>query len=55
MIINSDKINYDLNNQKKLESSSNSEIIDEFGNIYKVNKFEYSIKDKIIKLNNLKF
>ena len=29
-------------------------IIDEFDNTYEVNEFEYSIKDKIIKLNNTK-
>ncbi len=52
LIIESNKINYNLNNQK-IVSQGYSEIFDEFDNTYKVDGFEYSIKDKIIKLNNL--
>ncbi len=51
--ISTDEINYDVEKQK-IESSSNSEIKDNFGNIYQVSKFEYNIKSKIIKLSNLK-
>ena len=51
--ISTDEINYDVEKQK-IESSSNSEIKDSFGNIYQVSKFEYNIKSKIIKLSNLK-
>ena len=50
-LIFSDKINYDLVN-KKVIGEGNSKIIDEFDNTYIVNDFEYSIKDKVIKLNN---
>ena len=53
LIIYSDKINYDLNNQK-IFGQGNNKIIDEFDNTYEVNEFEYSIKDKIIKLANTK-
>ena len=52
-LIFSDKINYDLVN-KKVIGEGNSKIIDEFDNTYIVNDFEYSIKDKVIKLNNTK-
>ena len=52
LIIQSNKINYNLNN-RKIISQVYSEIFDKFDNIYKVDGFEYSIKDKIIKLNNL--
>ncbi len=52
LIIQSNKINYNLNN-RKIISQVYSEIFDKFDNIYKVNGFEYSIKNKIIKLNNL--
>ena len=52
LIMRSDEINYKLNNQK-ITSQSPSEIIDQFDNIYKVDGFEYSINDKIIKLENL--
>ena len=51
--ISTDEINYDVEKQK-IESSSNSEIKDSFGNIYQVSEFEYNIKNKIIKLSNLK-
>ncbi len=53
LIINSDKINYDLRNQKIL-GEGNNKIIDEFGNIYEVSKFEYTVKDEVIKLNKAK-
>ncbi len=52
LIIKSDEINYNLN-ERKIISQNPSEIIDEFDNIYKVKGFEYSINDKIIKLDNL--
>ena len=52
LIINSNKINYNLNEQK-ITSQNYSEIFDNLNNTYKVDGFEYSIKDKIIKLNNL--
>ena len=52
LVIESNKINYDLNN-RKIISQDYSEIFDEFDNIYKVDGFEYSIKDKVVKLNNL--
>ncbi len=53
LIIFSDKIYYDIVNQKIL-GKSNSEIIDEFDNIYELNEFEYSAKNKIIKLAKTK-
>ena len=53
LIIYSDKIDYDLSNQK-IFGKGNTKIIDEFDNIYEVSEFEYSIKDKIIKLANTK-
>jgi len=53
LLINADKINYDLVNQK-IFGEGNNKIIDEFENIYEVSKFEYSIKDKVIKLSKAK-
>ena len=53
LIISSDKINYDLSN-KKILGEGNNKIVDEFENNYEVSKFEYSIKDKVIKLDNAK-
>ena len=50
LIIYSDKIDYDLIDQKII-GISNNKIIDEFDNTYLLSEFEYSIKDKIIKLN----
>ena len=52
LVIKSNEIKYNLNN-RKIISQSYSEIFDRFDNTYKVDSFEYSIKDKIIKLNNL--
>ncbi len=52
LVMESDEIEYNLKN-RKITSQSQSEIIDEFNNIYKVKSFEYSINDKIIKLDNL--
>ena len=52
LVIKSNEIKYNLNN-RKIISQSYSEIFDKFDNTYKVDSFEYSIKDKIIKLNNL--
>ena len=52
LIINSNEINYDVIN-KLITSKTESEIIDNLGNIYKVNEFEYSIEKKLIKLNQL--
>ena len=52
LVINSSKINYNLD-ERKIVSQDYSEIFDELNNTYKVDGFEYSIKDKIIKLNNL--
>ena len=52
LVIKSDKINYNLNN-RKINSQSYSEIFDKFDNTYKVDSFEYSTKENIIKLNNL--
>jgi len=53
LIIKSDEITYDLSGQK-IFGKGNNEIIDEFNNNYKLSEFEYSIKDKVIKLNNTK-
>ena len=53
LIIYSQRITYDLNSQKIL-GEDNNKIIDNFENIYQVSEFEYSIKDKIIKLNKTK-
>ena len=44
LIIYSDKINYDLSEQKIFGEGSN-EIIDEFRNTYIVNEFKYTIKE----------
>ena len=53
LIIYSDKIKYDVDEQKIL-GEGNIEIIDDFNNTYKVNKFEYSGKEKVIKFVNAK-
>ena len=53
LLINTDRIKYDVKNQQII-SQSNSEIKDKLGNIYEVKNFNYSIKDKMIKLSNLK-
>ncbi len=53
LVIYSDIIEYDLNNQK-IFGQGNTKIIDEFDNTYEVVEFEYSIKDRIIKLANTK-
>ncbi len=53
LIIYSDKISYDLSKQK-IFGESNNKIIDEFDNTYKVSEFQYTIKDKVIKLDNTK-
>ena len=53
LLIYSDKIDYDINNQKIL-GQGNTKIIDEFDNTYEVSEFEYSTKNKIIKLANTK-
>ena len=52
MFINSNEINYDVINQL-ITSKTDSEIFDNFGNVYKVKEFEYSIEKKVIKLNQL--
>ena len=52
LIMRSDEINYKLY-ERKITSQVYYEIIDEFNNVYKVDGFEYSINDKIIKLDNL--
>ncbi len=49
----SDKINYNIKD-KIILSDGNSKIIDEFQNTYDLAKFEYSIKDKVIKLSKTK-
>jgi len=51
LIIYSNKITYDVTKQKII-GENNNEIIDEFDNSYKVKEFEYSGKDKVIKLIN---
>ena len=51
--ISSDEINLNLEMQKII-GKSESEIEDSLGNIYQVNEFEYDLKDKIIKLVELK-
>ena len=53
LIIYSDEVSYDIINQK-ISGKSNTKIIDEFDNTYEVNEFEYSTKDRIIKLANTK-
>ena len=52
LIMKSSEINYNLN-ERKITSQNPSEIVDEFDNIYKIDGFEYSIAEKIIKLDNL--
>ena len=53
LLINSSEMNYDVINQL-ITSKTESEIFDNFGNIYKVKEFEYSIEKKVIKLSQLK-
>ena len=53
LLINTNTIKYDVKKQE-IVGQSNSEIKDKLGNIYQVKNFNYSIKDKIIKLSNLK-
>ena len=53
LIIYSDKITYNLSS-KKIIGEGNNNIVDEFENTYKVSEFEYSIKDKVIKLGKTK-
>ncbi len=48
----SNELNYNLN-KREITSQETSVIFDEFNNTYKVDGFEYSINDKIIKFNNL--
>ncbi len=52
LFINSNEINYDIIN-KLITSRTDTEIVDNLGNIYKVKEFEYSLKKKIIKLSQL--
>ncbi len=52
LIIESEEIEYNLQS-KKIVSQSLSKIIDEFNNIYNVNSFEYSVNERIVKLDNL--
>ncbi len=51
--INSDVINYDIK-KRLIVGLGNSEILDRLGNKYEIKEFEYSINDKIIKLNEVK-
>ena len=51
--INSNIINYDIKNQLII-GLGNSDILDRLGNTYKIKEFEYSINNKIIKLNKVK-
>ena len=53
LVIYSNNISYDIGN-KKIFGQGNTKIKDEFDNTYEVNEFEYSTKDKIIKLANTK-
>ena len=53
IIINSNKIIYEIKDEKIL-GLDESQILDNFGNIYTVDEFEYSLKNKVIKLTNLK-
>ena len=53
LVIYSNKITYDIGNQK-IFGQSKSKIKDAFDNTYEVSEFEYSTKDKIIKLGNTK-
>ena len=52
LIIESEEIEYNLQS-RKIVSQSLSKIIDEFNNIYDVNSFEYSVNERIVKLDNL--
>ena len=52
LFINSNEISYDVINQS-ITSKTESEIFDDFGNIYKVKEFEYSLEKKVIKLSEL--
>ena len=52
LFIDSNEINYDIIN-KLITSKTDSEIVDNLGNIYKVKEFEYSLKKKVIKLSQL--
>ncbi len=52
LTMKSEEINYNLK-QRKIGSQKFSEINDEFNNTYKVDSFEYSIYEKVIKLDNL--
>ena len=47
-----DEINYNID-KKIIEGFGKSEIRDKLGNVYQVSQFEYNIKNKVIKLNNL--
>ena len=51
--INSNIINYDIKDQLII-GLGNSEILDRLGNTYEIKEFEYSINNKIIKLNKVK-
>ena len=51
--INSNIINYDIKNQLII-GLGNSDILDRLGNTYEIKEFEYSINNKIIKLNKVK-
>ena len=51
--INSNVINYDIKNQLII-GLGNSDILDRLGNTYEIKEFEYSINNKIIKLNKVK-
>ena len=53
LLIDTDEIKYDVKNQQ-IKSQSSSEIKDKLGNIYQVKDFNYSIRDKLIKLNDLR-
>jgi len=53
LVIYSNNIDYDIVN-KKIFGQGNTKIIDEFDNTYELSEFEYSTKDKIIKLANTK-
>ncbi len=53
LIIKSKEIEYDVLN-KKIKSDKYSEIFDNLSNVYQVEKFEYSIKDETVKLDDLK-
>ena len=53
LTISSDEINYNSVN-KKIEGPTNSELKDSLGNTYNVSQFEYDVKNKVIKLNNLR-